>query len=500
MYNISYANEIHLPIPERKQKGVNYISTSLKDIENDEFLRFRFEQAQAKASDTDVVIDNRGMKFDRSNRNTLKINMLSKAITDTVLKGKDVEPLIRQFVAVDLGCMQADDVVRIVEYLSCQFQDNIEALAKLMSAMLGLLIPFKGALFKDVHKIVFYVGMLNKEYAILLHTLSNLGYDVVYVNNFVSDSEYRYSWIRKPVVEFHSQNTGLEVNDTLSYTAQQEIRQILDDNLVRRENKVDEELIVKPLRCTVDEIKQYMHEGLKFRPHFEKSDNSISIPNIVAVLQGWNCSYQDYMKEWLIPLAKDTEFTLFYRCLFSFSVSQDMNYMKLLTRNDITFPKLEELHLGNYDLLKPEIRQHILTYINKKFKTLRTKTEMLNFLYRVLNLPKSVIEMYNNFILTERNPKMVYVMFGEDDFSESDTILRDLLINTGWDVLILSPEGCLPIQGIPIYSIGQVRKIDTQEKQEYIQERNFFTKTKYTLNTLFSNNSEMRVQRLSEMM
>lgn len=502
MFNISYANEISLPIPERRQKGVNYISTSLKDIENDNFLSVRFNNKQ----DCDVIIDNRSMLFDRQNRNVLKANVLGNSIYEIATQGRDVEPLIRQFAAVDLGETKVDDLIKVVEQVTLNLQDNLNALSTLVGSVLALLIPFKRHLFKAEHKIVFYIGMLTKEYAILLHVLSNLGYDIIYVNNFVNDSEYRYDWIRKPVVEFHADNNVTNVSNTLSFNAQQEIRQILDDNLIRRENKTGELLEISPLRCTLDEIKMYYDTPVKFRPCFEKTDSKVLIPNLVGIIQG-NCA--DYMRTWILPMVKEFECTVFYTPNKARPpVTSGERYNQLISRDEITLQKLSSLGIGNLTMLNSNIAEHVLRYINEKFKTLKTRTEMLNYLYRVLNLPDKVIRFYNNFILTEKNPKLVSVLMGNltDKFHQDyDFILFDLLIHTGWDVLIFSPQMDLSSVSIyaemfpyPVYNLGLYKEYDFADGDSF-SVRNFLTKTNYYCPRIRSDNYEDKICKMSDL-
>jgi hypothetical protein len=60
---------------------------------------------------------------------------------------------------------------------------------------------------------------------------------------------------------------------------------------------------------------------------------------------------------------------------------------------------------------------------------------------QVLNLPKSVVRMIQQFDFTKKNPKLIYINTGENMISLEDTILTAYLNMIGFDVLFFVPTG-----------------------------------------------------------
>jgi hypothetical protein len=60
---------------------------------------------------------------------------------------------------------------------------------------------------------------------------------------------------------------------------------------------------------------------------------------------------------------------------------------------------------------------------------------------QVLNLPKSIVRLIQQFDFTKKNPKLIYINAGENAISLEDTILTAYLNMIGFDVLFFVPTG-----------------------------------------------------------
>lgn len=493
LYGISYTNEIEKPIQERKQKGVNYISTSYDDIMRDDFLSKRFTEVANQGS-SDYIVDMRGGLFDRQHRSVVKVNYLKNALFDTVSKGRDVEPLIRQFVAVNLNCMNADDMIKVVEHVSCNLGLDVESLCSCISSALGLLIHFKNNLFKSEHKIVFYLGMLTREYAVLLHILSNLGYDIVYVNNFVNDSEFRYTWIRKPTVQFRSEEQKANVLNTVAYNAQEEIRAILDDNLIRKENKVNDTIENSYLRCTLDEVRLYYHEALKMRPNFSKEDNKIVVPNIIGYFEGVFDDFKKYI-DFIIDMNQDDKTLWFAPESNSTTHIDTQSFGYLVGKKGII---REHLNSTTFETIKEPMRTLLLNKIDELLIACSTRSAKIKLLESVLYMNYAFAEEYNNFIFTERNPKVILYNQGNEIEEHTLTFLK-FLGATGWDVIILAPTQPISNWDIPRYTLGAFRGLKDTELSARFEVRKLFTSTLYSATLVLGSSQVVKVASLREL-
>lgn len=460
IYGISYINEISVPINERKQKGVNYISTSLQDIKRDSFLLERYNRASKEGS-SDYKMDI------YTSKNMLKYNELRITFSKLLGEIKSIKALIRQFTAINLEHMDSSDLIEIIDRVYNDSGLSSDILSEVISGVLVRLISFKKNLFKAEHKIVFYEGLLNLEGALLLHILSCMGYDIVYVNNFIEDSEFRYSWIRKPTVKYKVECKDVNISNTIAYNAQEEIRGILSNNLVRKENEKREDIKVSYLRCTLDEIGLYIHEPVKVRPNFIQDEGKLQIPTLVGIFQGVSTQFKDY-NALLTNILNDDKVLLGSSDRDIDLDDYEDDLKKVLCKSGVDWDSKVARKSRINDIKEP-MKTHVKGVIDRLVCKCDKRKDKMSFLSVVLYLHSQIIQMYNNFVFTERNPK--YVVYTDElyKYNKYDIFLWQFLAETGWDVLIFSPDLVVDTAdwAIPVYTLGAFRGLT--EKEKYVK-------------------------------
>ena len=108
--------------------------------------------------------------------------------------------------------------------------------------------------------------------------------------------------------------------------------------------------------------------------------------------------------------------------------------------------KIKEHPAYQYSMLRESMQEHILDklqfLIDQKFirGTFENGTEY-TIVSTILNMEKAVVREIQKFDFTKKNPKLIFIMTGENQLSLEDTILVAFLDLIGFDIIFFVPTG-----------------------------------------------------------
>ena len=104
-----------------------------------------------------------------------------------------------------------------------------------------------------------------------------------------------------------------------------------------------------------------------------------------------------------------------------------------------------------YGILRDDIQDLIFEKLRNLIEQKLIKNTGVNgteyvIIAQVLNLPKEIIRLIQNFDFTKKNPKLVYINTGETVISLEDSILTAFLNLVGFDIVFFVPTGYQSIE------------------------------------------------------
>ena len=458
LYNAIYdVNNVFSPLATRNQKGVCYITTSMQDIEDDP----RFSSLYSEMSSRGLVVNNVGMAFDRNNRNVLKTAQFKNALERVAREGVDIDRGLYQILGFEFKCTDKVkskdfiDALDLLVYNLNSMYSDISLLANIVAQVMSVLLVFRDNIVDKTEsdkRTLFYIGLLNREWAMSLHILSYLGFDIVYVNNFVNDSEFRYSWIRKPSITFKASNTLSAVN-TDNYNYKQEVHNMLSQNDttgVFSSNDTVVNVEVKTLRPTKDEYNILWNSINPARPGFVSNNGSMTISNLFGVNWGMPLNWvksEDFgeYNDLIMEKVSDAAFVWLPRKqTYDYSVSPDLANFKsglsrLLKRGGVTVNDLSSVnYLTNLVRMNSVMRNFVLSKINAILDELPTRSEKLDFLFSLGCLPSEFYNVVSNYEFNKFPPKVVGIALNRT-FDKLDCLFFKFFNQLGFDILIFTP-------------------------------------------------------------
>ena len=120
-----------------------------------------------------------------------------------------------------------------------------------------------------------------------------------------------------------------------------------------------------------------------------------------------------------------------------------------------------------YGILRDDIQELIFDKLRALIEEKLIKNTGINgteyvIIAQVLNLPKEIIRMIQNFDFTKKNPKLIYINTAETVISLEDSILTAFLNLIGFDIIFFVPTG---YQSIERYFNGNI--IEEHQIGEY---------------------------------
>ncbi|BBE30284.1 hypothetical protein OSSY52_04250 [Tepiditoga spiralis] len=304
---------------------------------------------------------------------------------------------------------------------------------------------------------ILYYGEIKKHEFYFLIFLSKMGSDILYINKLKDvtyDLNNKYSI--PFLLEKRCENTPFpqkEVitrKETTAYKASEEIGMIIHN---------EEDGVYKPwqfqnyypkavtLKTTYDELKILWNNESRMRTGFKVFNKNIYIPNIFAKISGTHEQINDYWSDLSSFL---TENTLFFEEVpftkITYTKQELYKSAFLFKDNKINKEELLNYEFYKFGYLNTGVQSSIINKIEElielnPFKETMTMELKLKILVTILELPKEIVRMIQNFDYPFIPPKIVIYDNTEKMFSIEDSIIISFLNLFGFDILILTPTG-----------------------------------------------------------
>lgn len=235
---------------------------------------------------------------------------------------------------------------------------------------------------------------------------------------------------------------------TAAYHAERELDTLLYENTGLYRNQQYGKANAITLQTMYEEIRILWNEELKYRPGFGVNHNIVNMPVIFSKVSG----------------VKDGRVSAYWASIKAL-ISQDTiviketPYVSHLTVNPMkaaaaTFykngrllrEKIKEHPNYPYRLLRQEIQEMMLDTLDwlicsRVIKGIGVNGMEYTVISTVLSLPKEIIRLLQKFDYTKKNPKLIYILSGEQAVSPEDAILTAFLNRMGFDIVFFVPTG-----------------------------------------------------------
>ena len=252
--------------------------------------------------------------------------------------------------------------------------------------------------------------------------------------------------------KFPEENVQTKIG-TVAYHAERELDTLIyqDTGIYRNRQYAKANSIV--LQTMYEEIKILWNQELKYRPNFNIIDNVVNVPVIFAKVSG--IKDNDIDRYWVSIKELITPETLVIKSVPYISSTSE-NVMKAYSaefykNGKIQRNKIKSHPKYSYDILRDDIQELILDKLQslidqKLIKGIGQNGTEYNVIAQVLNLPKEIIRLIQNFDFTKKNPKLIYINTSENIISIEDSILITFLNLIGFDIIFFVPTGFQSIE------------------------------------------------------
>lgn len=343
---------------------------------------------------------------------------------------------------------------------------NLNRLTNKAVYLLCWLKRYQGQLFAnwktpEVACFFFMGGCKNENEALFLKMLARLPVDVIIFNpnlnqrccledELLFEVQYENSLV---VSKYPEDNAGVRVG-TAAYHAERELDGLMYQGTgLYREQQYGKANAVA-LQTMYEEISILWDQELKYRPNFSTVDEIVNMPiifsKICGVKEGNVQAYWSSIKKLLTPD------TVLIRNVPKMS-NTDPNPMKpfateFFRNGKVQKGRIKQHRAYQYNFLRESMQDYLLDklqiLIDRKIirGTFENGTEY-TIVSVALNLEKEILRLIQKFDFTKKNPKLVYVITGEDVLSLEDTIFVSYLNLIGFDILFFVPTGYRCIEG-----------------------------------------------------
>lgn len=235
---------------------------------------------------------------------------------------------------------------------------------------------------------------------------------------------------------------------TVAYHAEKELDKLLySDSGIYRNQQYSKANIIS-LRTMYEEIRILWNQEIKYRPNFSVADNVVNIPVIFSKISGVKDGLINQYWKSINELITDNTFLIQDA---PYIKPTDLNPMKPFSVEFIKNGKIQRNKIKNhkkyqYGILREEMQDFILEKLQllldqKLINGIGENGTEYTVVAQILNLPKEIIRMIQNFDFTKKNPKLIYINTSENTISLEDSILIIFLNLIGFDVLFFVPTG-----------------------------------------------------------
>ncbi len=304
--------------------------------------------------------------------------------------------------------------------------------------------------------VFFYMGgCKNKNEALFCKFLSRLPVDVVIFNPNLNqkccledDLLYEiHNEFSMSVAKYPQENAELRV-ETAAYQAERELDDLMykDSGLYRNQQYTKANAVV--LKTAYEEIPVWWNEELKYRPNFSTVDDVVNMPVIFSKISGVkNGSLPIYWAGIKELITSDTTVIKKVPSITSISPNPLKQFATEFYRNGrLQKTKIKQHKAYKYGFLRETMQDYILEKLQFLIDqriikgTFENGTEY-TIVSVALNLDKEILRQIQKFDFTKKNPKLIYIITGENVLSLEDSIYAAFLNIIGFDVLFFVPTG-----------------------------------------------------------
>lgn len=240
---------------------------------------------------------------------------------------------------------------------------------------------------------------------------------------------------------------------TMAYHAERDLDSIMYQDSGMYRNRQYGKANSISLQTMYEEIKILWDQELKYRPGFSTVDSVVNIPvifsKISGVKDGLVIKYWESVRELITP-------ETFVIKKAPFINPTDENPMKehvaeFYKNGRLQIEKIKNHPKYTYGILRDDIQDLIFEKLRNLIEQKLIKNTGVNgteyvIIAQVLNLPKEIIRLIQNFDFTKKNPKLIYINTGETVISLEDSILTAFLNLVGFDIVFFVPTGYQSIE------------------------------------------------------
>lgn len=304
--------------------------------------------------------------------------------------------------------------------------------------------------------VFFYMGgCKNKNEALFCKFLSRLPVDVVIFNPNLNqkccledDLLYEiHNDFSMAVDKYPQENAELRV-ETAAYQAERELDDLMykDSGIYRNQQYTKANAVV--LKTAYEEIPVWWNEELKYRPNFSTVDDVVNMPVMFSKISGVkNGSLPIYWAGIKELITDDTTVIKKVPSISSISPNPLKQFATEFYRNGrLQKTKIKQHKAYKYGFLREAMQDYILEKLQFLIDqriikgTFENGTEY-TIVSVALNLDKDILRQIQKFDFTKKNPKLIYIITGENVLSLEDSIYAAFLNIIGFDVLFFVPTG-----------------------------------------------------------
>lgn len=306
-----------------------------------------------------------------------------------------------------------------------------------------------------------HMGPCREDEALFLRFLARLPVDVlVFVPNpdekcALKDSLlYDIHYGESLAISQYPRQSGDLRMGTAAYHAERELDGILYQDTGMYRNRQYGKANAVTLKTMYEEIGILWKEELKYRPNFSTDQGVVAMPVIFAKVSGVKEGMVDkYWKDVRELLTEDTLVVKNVPYISSSAPNPMKMYATEFFKNGrLLKNKIKEHKSYPYGFLREEIQEHILDKLKLLIEekiikgTFENGTEY-TIIATILNMPKEIVRLLQNFDFTKKNPKLIYFNTAEKMISLEDAILTAFLNLAGFDIVFFVPTGYQSIEG-----------------------------------------------------
>lgn len=250
-----------------------------------------------------------------------------------------------------------------------------------------------------------------------------------------------------PMDAFPAEGAQARVN-TAAYEAERELDGLMyqDSGLYRDRQYAKAEAVT--LRVMYEEISILWDQELKYRPSFQVTGGTVSLPVLLEKICG--VKDQDVGQYWLeIKKLTGPDTLVVPRLPWLDPLAP--NPMKAAATRFLKNGRLQRQTIKDhrdyaYSILRPEIQDHLLDKLQLLLDQRTIKGTYQNgteytVIAVALNLGKDLLRLVQKLDFTKKNPKVIVINTGEEVLSLEESILLAYLNLLGFDILFFIPTG-----------------------------------------------------------